>query len=125
MEKYPTFVDLVILNPTITVILMAKFNPTITAYLIPYIRELYDDNKIFYYWVSLLLKVEHISYIMDARVLPDMYTLARGAKLHIYKHESSFGMCIPLDLELYCIIVAEVRVFAPVPSPPQNPYQKL
>jgi len=30
-------VDLVILNPTITVyvIMMAKFNPTITAYLVP------------------------------------------------------------------------------------------
>jgi len=35
-SKYPTFVDLVILNPTITVILMAKFNPTITAEYISY-----------------------------------------------------------------------------------------
>jgi len=55
-----TFVDPVILNPTITVILMAKFNPTITAYLVPYKREKYDNKK-FCYWVSLLLKVEHIS----------------------------------------------------------------
>jgi len=53
--KYPTFVDLVILNPTIIVIFMAKFNPTITAYLVPYITEGYD-NKIFCYWVSVLLK---------------------------------------------------------------------
>jgi len=38
-SKYWTFVNLVILNPTITVILVANFNPTITAYLVPYIRE--------------------------------------------------------------------------------------
>jgi len=36
---------------------MAKFNPTITAYLVPYATEGYD-NKTFFYWVSLLLKVE-------------------------------------------------------------------
>jgi len=35
---------------------MAKFNPTITAYLVPYIREGYDNKK-FCYWMSLLLKV--------------------------------------------------------------------
>jgi len=36
--KYQTFADQIIkLNPTITVILMAKFNHTITAYLVPYI----------------------------------------------------------------------------------------
>jgi len=40
--KYPTFVDLEILNPTITV-----FNPTITAYLVPYITEGYDNKKMF------------------------------------------------------------------------------
>jgi len=39
---------------------MAKFNPTITAYLVPYIREGYD--KKICYFVRLLLKVEHISY---------------------------------------------------------------
>jgi len=36
-SKYPNFVDLVILNPRITVIFMAKFNPT----MVPYIREGY------------------------------------------------------------------------------------
>jgi len=41
--KYQTFVDLAILNPTITVILMAKFIHTIAAYLVPYIREGYDN----------------------------------------------------------------------------------
>jgi len=44
--KYRTFVDLVILNPTITVIMMTKFNAIITAYLVPYIREGYDNKKI-------------------------------------------------------------------------------
>jgi len=34
--KYP---DLVILNPWITLILMIKFNPTITVYLVPYSIE--------------------------------------------------------------------------------------
>jgi len=33
------FVVLAILNLIITIILMAKFNPTITAYLVPYITE--------------------------------------------------------------------------------------
>jgi len=40
-----TFVDLVILNPIITVILMAKFIPTITAYLVPCIKEGYDNKS--------------------------------------------------------------------------------
>jgi len=46
---------------------MAKFNSTITAYLVPYVTEGYD-NKNFCYWVSLLLKVEHIiTYIKQVR----------------------------------------------------------
>jgi len=49
--KYWTFVDLVILNPTII------------AYLVPYIIE-GCDNKNFCHWMSLLLKVDHISYTM-------------------------------------------------------------
>jgi len=53
---------------------MANFNPTITAYLVPYIREGYE----FCHWVSLLLKVEHISYTMSTRALPDIYALALG-----------------------------------------------
>jgi len=46
MVKYLTSVDLVILNPTITISFMAKFNPTITAYLVPYITEGYNNKKI-------------------------------------------------------------------------------
>jgi len=47
-----SFVDLVILNPTITVIkfnpiiTVIKFNPIITAYLVPYIREGYTNKKL-------------------------------------------------------------------------------
>jgi len=67
---------LVILNPTTMVILMAKFNPTITAYLVPYIIEWHEN--FFCYWVSLLAKVEHISYTMGTRALPDIYALAHG-----------------------------------------------
>jgi len=36
---------------------MEKFNPTITAYLVPYITEGHDNTN-FCYWVSLLAKVE-------------------------------------------------------------------
>jgi len=60
---------------------MAKFNSTFTTYLVPYIREGYDNKK-FCYWVSLLLKVEHISYTMDTCALPDIYTLALG-QMHV------------------------------------------
>jgi len=76
-SKHQTFVDLVILNPTITVTLMAKFNPTITAYLVPYITEGYDNKK-FCYCVNLLLKVEHISNTMGTCALTDIYILALG-----------------------------------------------
>jgi len=55
------------LNPTITVIFMAKFNPIITTYLLPYITEGYDNKQICY-WMSLLLKVEHISYTLGTCV---------------------------------------------------------
>jgi len=34
--------------------------------------------KNFCYWVSSLLKVEHISYNMGTCALPDIYTLALG-----------------------------------------------
>jgi len=57
---------------------MAKFNPTITAYLVPCITEGYDNC----YWVSILLKVEHIS---GTHALPDIYTLALG--LYQAKHQ--------------------------------------
>jgi len=56
---------------------MAKFNHTITAYLVPTIREGYDNKKICYR-VSLLLKVEHIRYTMGNHALSDIYTLAHG-----------------------------------------------
>jgi len=63
---------------------MEKFNPTITAYLVPYIIEGYD-NKNFCYWVNLLLKVEHISYTMGTRALPDICTLVHGITIaYIY-----------------------------------------
>jgi len=75
--KYPISIDLVILNPTITVIFMEKFNPTITAYLVPYIWE-GCSNKTICYWASLLLKVEHISYTMGTHALPDICTIAHG-----------------------------------------------
>jgi len=45
LKLLPIFVDLVILNPTITVILMAKFNPTITVHWVPYITEVHDAIK--------------------------------------------------------------------------------
>jgi len=50
---------------------VAKFNPTITAYLVPYIKEVHKKN--FCYWVSLLFKVEHISYTMGTHALPGIY----------------------------------------------------
>jgi len=56
---------------TITVIFMVKFNPTITAYMVPYITEGYDSTI---GWVYFL--VEHISDIMSTRALPDINTLA-------------------------------------------------
>jgi len=46
-SKYPTFVNL---------ILMAKFNPMITAYLIPYATEEHDNKN----GESILARVEHI-----------------------------------------------------------------
>jgi len=64
------------LNPTITVILMAKFNPTITAYLVPYIKQEYDDTKFCYCSTS-------ISYTMSTRALPDIYTLPSGKYVYI------------------------------------------
>jgi len=81
------------LNPTITVILIAKFNPTLTAYLIPYISEGYDNKK-FCYRVSLLLKVEHISYTMG---IHDIYTLAFGPAdkcVYIRQSTHAHGMTI-------------------------------
>jgi len=47
---------------------MSKFNPTITAYLVSYI---------IFNWVSILVKVEHISYIMGTRDFPDICTCPR------------------------------------------------
>ena len=60
--KNQTAVNFIKLSPTITVCLVAKFNPTITFFLIPYIKEGYDRVR-FCNWISLLAKVEHISYI--------------------------------------------------------------
>jgi len=68
---------------------MAKFNSTITAYFVPYITE-GCDNKNFCNLVSLLLKVEHISYTIGANTLPDIYTLARGPPWYNY----SIYVCI-------------------------------
>jgi len=59
---------------------MANFlYPTTTAYLV-----LGYDNKKFCYWVSLLLKVEPISYTMGTRAFPDIYALARGPDVHTF-----------------------------------------
>jgi len=55
------------LNPTIIVYLVAKFSHKIT---IPNIRKGYDTKKNCN-WVSLLGKVEHITYTMCAHALPD------------------------------------------------------
>jgi len=68
---HATFVDLEILNPTITVILMAKFNPTITAYLVPYITEGYDNKKMLLLGESILLKAIPCG-------LPIIYTFTLG-----------------------------------------------
>jgi len=54
--KYRSFVDL-----ESTVIFMAKFNPTITAYLVPCITEGYY-NRNFLLLDESTFKVEHISY---------------------------------------------------------------
>jgi len=84
-------VHLAILNPIITVIFMAKFNLTITAYLAPYKRGGYDNKK-FCYWVSLLLKVEHISYTIGTCTLPDIYShLPLGLILHVHQNLLSHG----------------------------------
>jgi len=63
---------------------MAKFNPKITAYLVPYIIVGYD-NKI-------LIKVQHISYTMGTRALPDIYALAHAAlrQVHIYQAKHGY-----------------------------------
>jgi len=66
---------------------MAKFIPTITAYLVLYIIEGYGNM------LCLLLKVEHISYTMGTRALPDIYTLALRpvalVQVHIYQKKHS------------------------------------
>jgi len=62
---------------------MTIFNPTITAYLVPYIKEGYD-NKNFSHWVSLLLEVEHISYTIGTRALPDTCPKACGPRASMY-----------------------------------------
>jgi len=50
-SKYPTSVDLVILNPSITVFFMEKFNPTIT-YLVSYITEGFDNKNLLLYFLK-------------------------------------------------------------------------
>jgi len=60
---------------------MLKFNPTITAHLVSYIREGGIAIQIF------VLKVEHTSYTMGNRALPDIYTLALGP--HMYHFHTS------------------------------------
>ena len=63
---------------------MVKFNPTITAYLVFYIREEITAEYV---------KVVHISYIMVTCTLPDAYTLALGpvalGHVRIYKAKHS------------------------------------
>jgi len=46
---------------------MAKFNPTITAYLVPYIKEGYKKCKILLLDEStvVLLKIDHTSYTIS------------------------------------------------------------
>jgi len=66
---------------------MAKFNPTIKAYLDSYTTEGYDNKKLCH-WASLLLKVERIGYTMGTCALSDIYTLALG-KVCIYQTNHS------------------------------------
>jgi len=74
--KYQTFVDLVILNPTITVILIANSIPQSLFVWFPIIRERLG-NKILLP-SEYTCKSQHISYTMGTRALTDIYTLALG-----------------------------------------------
>jgi len=58
-SNYQTFVDLGILNPTITVIFMAKFNPTITAYFF-FILQVY-------YYYKYTKKLTRVGTIVDQK----------------------------------------------------------
>jgi len=70
---------------------MVKFNPKITAYLLPG----YDNKKICY-WMSLLLKVEHISYTMGTCALPDIYTLAHGITIALTHTDTELEVALML-----------------------------
>jgi len=83
---YNFFFDLVILNPTVTVILIYSRTDLILQsqlnYLVPHIRER-SDNEIFCYWMSLFLKVERINYTMSTCDLLGIYTITLG-QVRIY-----------------------------------------
>jgi len=94
-------------NPTITV---AKFNPTITAYLVLYIREGYDNKTFAIGRVYFLKYVEHISYNIVTRALPDINThlsldlqLRPLGQVHIYIRPSTrpHGITITYSLTLH------------------------
>jgi len=71
---------------------MAKFNPTIKAYLVPYIIE-GCDNKNFCYWM-IKSRTYCISYTMhmDTHALPDIYTLALGKYIRQSTHAHSIAI---------------------------------
>jgi len=90
---------------------MAKFNPTITAYLVPYTTKGHDNKK-FCYWVSLLLKVEHISYTMS---MPDIYcthlppglAVLRQVRIYQAKHLRPW-YCVTITYILYIDLYGSV-----------------
>jgi len=61
-------------------------NPTITAYLVPYIMEGKGMTIKFCYWLSLLLKVKHISYTMGTLTLAIRPAALRQVRIYQAKH---------------------------------------
>jgi len=74
---------IVLLNKTFQLLLQLYYNYHNTAYLIPYTREWHDNIIFFCNWVSLLAKIEHISYNHRALVLGLIFCPWAGASVHI------------------------------------------